>query len=96
MKLNEIEPRLSKMSREVGFLYSIGLGANEEKIQLTEDRLHLQMPSQVKLFYENNDGLEVRNPMLTIFDLERLSIHREARLHFAVFGDGNNVYEMVK
>ena len=88
MHLDHLALRLEKMSVQSGLKYALGEPTSSVDILQTEKLLDVSFPTQVMLFYENLNGLQVSEPKLEILPIEKLNFVSEHRLHFATF-DGN-------
>jgi cell wall assembly regulator SMI1 len=82
MYLGYISTRLQKLSEQRHIKYRVAGPASNESIALAEQRFKVSFPEQVRVFYQNYNGLRVEEPQLEIYPLEGLDLISPERLHF--------------
>ncbi len=92
MHLEHFASRFQKLSQQRELNYSLSGPASHEEIIATEGRLGVSFPVQVKLFYQNFNGLRVADPRLEVFPLEQLNFASPNRLHFATLNGDRPLY----
>ena len=65
--------------------------ASEDEISVTERRLAISLPHQIKLSYQHYNGFSVENPPLEILPLNALSYQADSKIHFATFNKSAKV-----
>lgn len=92
MHLNHLIPQFQKRESQGTLAYRILLPATGEQIAAAEQRLSVSFPLQVKLFYQQLNGLHVDDPPLEILPLDRLEFDSKSRLHFATLDNCHSLY----
>lgn len=82
MHLNHLEKNFQKREKR-GLIYKLNTPASGIVIEDAEDRMGVKFPDQVKMFYENCNGLNVENPALSIFAAESLETEN-GLIHFSI------------
>ena len=92
MHLEHFASRFQKLSQQRELNYSLSSPASHEEILNAERRLGVSFPAQVKLFYQNFNGLRIADPQLDVLPLEKLSLAAPNRLHFATVDTNRPLY----
>ena len=87
MKLEHIINNLEKLNSA----YSVGEPASVEQITEAEQRLNIHFPVQVKMFYQQFNGLSVENPPFQILSLSQSNFISPDLLHFSTFDSQHKV-----
>jgi len=83
----EIE-HFDKNLKNLNLDYRLNPGATDDEINVVQDRLGINIPEQVWMFYKSMNGLFVEHPRLEIFDLSNLEL-KDSKVIFSEF-DGKH------
>ena len=87
MKLEHVLINLEKLNSA----YSVGEPASVEQIAEAEQRLNIQIPAQIRMFYQHFNGLSVENPPFQILSLSQFNFISPNLLHFSTFDSQQKV-----
>ena len=87
MKLEHVLINLEKLNSA----YSVGEPASVEQIAEAEQRLNIQIPAQIRMFYQHFNGLSVENPPFQILSLSQFNFISPNLLHFSTFDSHHKV-----
>ncbi len=75
MQLNQVLQRFKTLA-ETGLVYRVNAGASDAELQETEERLLVQLPTQVRSFWTAMDGVVVDDPAFEVLPLSDFTLDR--------------------
>ena len=96
MHLGYISTRFQRLSEQRQLGYYVAGPASDEDVLVTEQRLGISLPEQVRLFYRSYNGLRVDEPQLELLPIERLDFVFPHRLHFATLDGGRLFFDTAR
>ncbi len=85
MQVEHVQLNFERKSSSFGFQYELFPPATTEEIARIEQRLDIEIPHIIVLFYSRFNGLEVFDPDLFILPIQNWSIDSDYLIHFATF-----------
>ena len=89
MHLEQIRLNFEKRRDAGGLQTDLQPGATDDALQAAEDRIGRRLPSQVRAFYSQHNGLSVDDPRFEVLSLNDLAVDEQFRIHFAT-ADGTD------
>ena len=91
MHTDHLIRNFEKRAVKQGMNYHLGSPASIYEIEQTQKRLKVKFPSQVKMFYQTINGLQVKDPHLEILCLNKIKVDEAGRIHFATFDQKHRI-----
>lgn len=91
MHTDHLVKNFKERAQKKGMHYHLGNPASVEDIEQTQERLKITFPSQVKMFYQTVNGVQVKDPHLDIYCLNDIEIDESGKIHFATFDQKHRI-----